>query len=86
MVSVDAPDFVAEDSDFIARVNVTGAVFYSADYEIVFNPGVFEVGNVTSGQIYGNLISVDTWQVVTPGVIRVTQSAPELYGGNGSGT
>jgi len=85
MVSIDAPAFVAEDSDFIARVNMTGVIFYFADYEIAFNPDVFEVGNITSGQIYGNEISVDTWQLVNPGVIKVTQSAPELYGGNGSG-
>ena len=86
MVNMDAPDFVAEDSVFIARVDVTGVTgFYSADYDIVFNPSVFEVGNVTSGQIDGNLIPVDTWQVITPGVIRVVQNAEELYGVSGSG-
>lgn len=83
---MDAPDFVAQDSAFVARVNVTGLTgSYSADYEIVFNPSIFEVGNVTNGQIDGNLTPVETWQVITPGVIRVVQSAPELYGGNGSG-
>jgi hypothetical protein len=86
MVNMDAPGFVAKDSVFIARVNVTGVTgFHSADYDIVFNPSVFEVGNVTSGQIDGNLIPVNTWQVVTPGVIRVVQSTAELYGVSGSG-
>jgi len=86
MANMDAPDFAAEDSVFIARVNVTGVIgFYSADYEIVFNPSVFEVGNVTSGQIASTLIPVDTWQVVTPGVIRVVQNAEELHGVSGSG-
>jgi Cohesin domain/Dockerin type I domain len=86
MVNIDAPDFAAEDSLFIARINVTGVTgFYSADYEIVFDPSVFEVGNVTSGQIDGTLIPVDTWQVVTPGVIRVVQNAAELLGVSGSG-
>jgi len=86
MVNMDAPDFAAEDSVFIVRVNVTGVIgFYSADYEIVFNPSVFEVGNVTNGQIDSTLIPVDTWQVVTPGVIRVVQNAEELHGVSGSG-
>ena len=86
MVNMDAPDFAAEDSVFIARVDVTGVTgFYSADYDIVFNSSVFEVGNVTSGQIDGNLIPVDTWQVITPGVIRVVQNAEELQGVSGSG-
>jgi hypothetical protein len=86
MVNIDAPDFAAEDSVFIARVNVTGVTgFYSANYEIVFNPSVFEVGNVTNGQIDSTLIPVDTWQVVTPGVIRVVQNAEELHGVSGSG-
>jgi len=83
---MDAPDLAAEDSVFIARVDVTGVTgFYSADYEIVFNPSVFEIGNVTSGQIASTLIPVDTWQVVTPGVIRVVQNAEELHGVSGSG-
>jgi len=86
MVNMDAPDFAAEDSVFSARVDVTGVTgFYSADYEIVFNPSVFEVGNITSGQIASTLIPVDTWQVVTPGVIRVVQNAEELQGVSGSG-
>jgi len=86
MVNMDAPDFAAENSVFIARVDVTRVTgFYSADYEIVFNPSVFVIGNVTSGQIASTLIPVDTWQVVTPGVIRVVQNAEELHGVSGSG-
>ncbi len=62
---------------------VTGP--FSADYEIVFNPSVFEVDNVTGGQIDSTLIPVDTWQIVTPGVIRVVQNAAEFLGVSGSG-
>lgn len=83
---MDAPDFAAEDSVFISRVNVTGVTcFYSANYDVVFNPSVFEVGNVTNGQIDSTLIPVDTWQVITPGVIRVVQNVEELHGVSGSG-
>ena len=85
-VNMDAPDFAAEDSVFIARVNVTGVTgFYSANYDIVFNPSVFEVDNVTNGQIDSTLIPVDTWEVITPGVIRVVQNVEELHGVSSSG-
>jgi hypothetical protein len=86
MVNMDAPDFAAEDSVFIARVNVTEVTgFDSANYDIVFNPSVFEVGNITNGQMDSTVIPVDTWQVITPGVIRIVQNVEELQGVSGSG-
>lgn len=85
-VTIDAPDEVAEGSDFVARVNITGVIDFDAtNYDVNYDPTVLKVTSVTNGLIDGTTIPVDIWGLITPGTIRVVQNVPGLSGVSGSG-
>lgn len=85
-VSIDAPDEVAEGSDFIARANITRVSdLDAANYDVTFDPTVLEVTDVTAGLIGGTTVAVDIWRVISPGTLRVVNNVPGLSGVSGSG-
>src|SRR3990172_2600464 len=85
-VSVTAPDYVTPDSIFMAKIDITEvANFYSASYDITFNPTIVEATNVTGGKIGETDIPVNLWNVTEPGRITIAQNVPALYGVNGTG-
>ena len=85
-VSIDAPDEVAQGTDFVARVNITGVIdFDAANYDVTYDPSVLKVTSVTNGLIDGPTIPVDMWGLITSGTIRVVQNVPGLSGVSGSG-
>ena len=57
----------------------------SGNYDIIYDPAVFEVTDITSGLIDGTTMPVHMWQAVAPGTARVIQSATGLSGVSGSG-
>ncbi len=86
IVSLDAPDEVALDSDFTANVNISEAVNFDAcNYDVSFDASVLRLDGVTSGLIGSAAIPVDIYNEISPGTYRVVQNVPGLAGVSGSG-
>lgn len=93
LVSIDAPDEVLEESDFIANVSVTNVEdFDSCGLDVTYDKSIITVTDVTDGQIDGHTIPVDEWHyipvdTVDTGRIRVVIYMPGTPGPgvNGSG-
>jgi Cohesin domain len=76
----------AGSNDFIARVNISDVTnFDAANYDITYDPAVFEVADVTDGLIGNSTIPVAMWQVVKAGRLRLINNVPGLPGVSGSG-
>ncbi|MBI4283267.1 MAG: Ig-like domain-containing protein, partial [Chloroflexi bacterium] len=74
-VSLSAPANVLLGSNFTATVNITNVVdLNGAQYEIVVDPAVLVVDNVTAGQIGATVIPVQGFTMVSPGRYLVLQS------------
>jgi len=85
-VSISAPDDIAEDADFIARININQVTNFDAtNYDVTYDSAVLEVANASSGLIAGTTIPIDAWRVISPGKIRIIQNIPGLSGVSGSG-
>ena len=95
-VSIEAPDEVAQGSDFTARVNVTEVTnFDSCQLKVTYNPAVIEVigaegglTGVTAGLIASTPVPVDMWIFFPPGVpgtVFVLGNVPGFTGVTGSG-
>jgi len=85
-VSIDSPAEVGEGADFIARVDISEVTNLDAcNYDVIYDPTVLEVTDVSDGIIDGTTIPVDMWGVIAPGTIRVIENVPGLSGVSGSG-
>src|SRR3990172_4803294 len=74
-VSLNAPAEVLPDSSFTATVNISQVVdLNGAQYDIVFDPSVLMVDNVTAGLIGATAMPVQGFTLVSPGRYRVLQS------------
>jgi len=84
-VSINAPDQVAEDSDFTATVDIGEVVdLNSAQYDVLFDSTVLRLDDITSGQIDGREIPV-AFSEVSPGIWRVVQTMGlDTVSGSGS--
>ena len=85
-VSIDAPAEVGPGTSFIARVNITGVTNFDAcDYNITYDPSVFNMTDVTAGLIGGTAIPIDFWNENVSDTIKVIENVPGTSGVNGSG-
>jgi hypothetical protein len=85
-VSVEAANVVSGSSDFIARINIRDVTnFDAANYDVIYDPAVFEVTDVTDGLIGNSTIPVAMWRVIKPGSMRLINNVPGLLGVSGSG-
>jgi len=85
-VSVEVASTVSGSNDFIAKVDISDVTnFDAANYDITYDPAVFEVTDVTDGLIGNSTIPVAMWQVVKPGSLRLINNVPGLPGVSGSG-
>jgi len=86
LVSVDAPDEAATDSDFTANVNVSEVVDFDAcNYDVSFDASVLRLDSVTSGLIDSTTIPVSALGEISSGTYRVTQNVAGTAGVSGSG-
>ncbi len=86
-VSVDAPDAVAEGSDFIATVRVTNVTnMASYQFWISYDPDVIEVTNVTSGLIDSTTVPNDSWVLAPPGTQGLMTALGDISSGSASGS
>ncbi len=84
-VSVNAPSIAAPGSDFIATVDISAVTDFDAgNFDVVFNPGVLEIGDITNGDIDGTTIPVASNEI-SPGRIRVVINVSDYPGVTGSG-
>ncbi|MGB6873849.1 MAG: cohesin domain-containing protein, partial [Dehalococcoidia bacterium] len=70
MVSIDAPDEVAEGSDFIANVTVDYVENYnSCGFDVTYDQSIITVTDVTDGEIDGHTVEVGPgdWTYIPPG-------------------
>jgi hypothetical protein len=85
-VSVEAENVVSGSSDFITRINVRDVTnLDAANYDVIYDPAVFEVTDVTDGLIGGSTIPVAMWRVIKPGSMRLINNVPGILGVSGSG-
>jgi len=67
-VSINAPAEVVVGSDFIARVDVSGVTnFDTCGFDVVYNPSVIHVTEVTDGTIGSTIVPVDMWGYIPAG-------------------
>ena len=87
-VSIQAPDLVLVDSDFVAPVTISQVVnFDAANYVVTFNPGVLAATNVTPGAIGGTEIPVGALNIDNAsGRVTIVQNVPGLAGVSGTGS
>ncbi|MBM2825457.1 MAG: LigC protein [Dehalococcoidales bacterium] len=85
-VSINAPDTVRPGDKFTATVNITDVQRLDAtNYDVLFNPAVLRLDNVTDGNIGGVVVPVDIWNQSSPGDVIVVQNMPGVNGINGAG-
>ena len=86
IVSINAPDEAAPNSDFTANVNISEVVdFDSCNYDVTFDASVLQLDNVTPGLIGSTTIPVDVYNEISSGTYRIIQNVPGLSGVCGSG-
>ena len=87
VVSIDAPYRVAVSTNFTAAVRNTRIEYLkSGIYDVVFDPTILRLDNVTSGSSDGYIIPVSNWELISPGRYRVTQDIPGSMGMTVSGS
>jgi hypothetical protein len=85
-VSIDAPAEVDAGTSFIVRVNITDVVDFDAcDYNITYDPAVFNMTDATAGLIGGSTIPVELWNEFVSGTVSVVENVPGISGVSGSG-
>ena len=86
LVSIDAPDEAAPDSDFTANISISEVTDFDAcNYDVSFDASVLQLDNVTSGLIGSTEIPVDIYSEISSGTYRVIQNVSGLTGVSGSG-
>jgi hypothetical protein len=88
-INIDAPAEVPPNGDFIATVTTTEVSNFDAcQFDVTYDPGVFNVTQVTAGMIEGTSIPIDMWGFVPAeeeGGIRVIGNVPGVPGIDGAG-
>jgi hypothetical protein len=85
-VSVEVSSELSGSNDFIAKVNISNVTdFDAANYDVIYDPTVLEVIDVTDGLIGNSTITVDMWRVIKPGSLRLINNVPGLAGVSGAG-
>jgi hypothetical protein len=85
-VSVDASAEVVIGTDFVASVNITSMTNLDAcNYDIIYDPSVINVTDVTSGLIGNTTIPIAMWGQSASVKIRIIEHIPGLSGVTGSG-
>lgn len=75
MVTINAPANVVPDSDFTVTVDIGKVVdLNGAQYDILFDPAVLRLDDVTPGQIDSTEMPTQGFTEISPGVHRVLQS------------
>jgi hypothetical protein len=73
-VWIDAPDFVGEGYDFMARVDVCQVQSLgAAQYDVNCEPAFPQLTDVTGGRVDGTDIPVAGWTEPTPGTVSLAQ-------------
>jgi len=86
IVSIDAPDEAAPDSDFTANVSINEVVDFDAcNYDVSFDASVLRLDNVTSGLLDSTTIPVSIYNEISSGTYRVVQNVDGTAGVSGSG-
>jgi len=86
VVSVDAPDTAAPDSDFTANININEVTGFDAcNYDVSFDASVLRLDNVASGLIGSTAIPVDAYNEISSGTWRIVQNVSGITGVSGSG-
>ena len=86
VVSIDAPDEAAADSDFTANINITEVTDFDAtNYDVSFDASVLRLDDITSGLIGSTTIPVDIYNEISSGTWTVVQNVPGTTGVSGSG-
>lgn len=76
-VSVDAPEIVSDAFDVKIEIyDVTD--INSGQFDLTFDPAVVNVTDVSSGEIGGTTIPIDSWNFTDAGTIRVLLNLPEV--------
>jgi|GEM_PF-1725248 len=83
-VSVDAPEIVSDAFDVTIEIyDVTD--LDSGQFDLTFDSSVVNVTNVSSGEIDGTTIPIDSWNFTDAGTICVLFNLPEVTGVAGDG-
>jgi len=83
-VSVDTREIVANTFDVKIEIyDVTD--LDSGQFDLTFDPAVVNVSGVSSGEIGGTTIPIDSWNFTDAGTIRVLFNPPEVTGVTGYG-
>ena len=83
-VSVDAPEIVS--GAFAAKIEICDVTdLDSGQFDLTFDPAVVNVTNVSSGEIDGTTIPIDSWNFTDAGTIRVLLNLPAVTGISGDG-
>jgi hypothetical protein len=83
-VSVDAPEIVS--GAFDAKIEICDVTdLDSGQFDLTFDPAVVNVTNVSSGEIDGTMIPIDSWNFTDAGTIRVLLNLPAVTGISGDG-
>lgn len=85
-VSIAAPTEVNAGTTFTVRINITSVSnFDVCNYDINYDPDLFEITNVGNGLIDDTTIPIGAWNEIAPGTISVVENVPGLSGISGSG-
>ncbi|HBQ28416.1 MAG TPA: hypothetical protein DD719_03210 [Desulfotomaculum sp.] len=84
-VGIDAPQEVAKDGNFSAKITVSPITDFDAcDFEVTFNSSILQLTNLTAGKINQTSIPV-MHREITPGKIKIVANVPGVSGVSGSG-
>ena len=89
-VSIEAPDTVSAGGEFVVTLNISGVKdFDSANYNVLYDPSVIEITEVTDGAIDDIAIPVAMWDFLPSGVqgeAGIINNVPGVPGVSGSGS
>jgi hypothetical protein len=89
-ISIDTPATIKKSSGryFHAYVNITSVNnFFAAQYDILYDPDILRVQDVTAGDISGTMIRIEKWGYIpanTQGTLRIVNSVPTSAGTSGA--
>ena len=87
IVSVDAPAQIVAGTNFTASVTISQVTSLdAANFNIIFDPAVIQLDNITAGLIGSTTIPVDIYSANSTGNYTVVQNISGLSGVTGSGT
>ena len=85
-INIDCPSRVAQGQQFKATIAVDSITnFDAANYDVDFDPAVFQVVDVSDGLIGSTAVPVDMWRDLGSGKLRIINNVPGLPGLSGTG-